>query len=35
VSKELGWDAKGEPTSGVVWAYKVQNGKIVADQEIR
>jgi len=33
-SKKLGWDAKGEPTSGVVWAYRVTGGKIVADRAI-
>ncbi len=34
VSKTLGWDDKGEPTSGVVWSYRVEGGKIVADKEI-
>jgi branched-chain amino acid transport system substrate-binding protein len=34
VSKAVGWDAKGEPTSGVVWAYRVKGGKIVADRQI-
>jgi len=34
VTKEIAFDDKGEPTNVVVWAYKVQDGEIVADQEI-
>jgi branched-chain amino acid transport system substrate-binding protein len=35
VTKEVKFDAKGEPTTLTVWAYKVAAGKIVADQEIK
>jgi branched-chain amino acid transport system substrate-binding protein len=35
VTKEVKFDAKGEPASVSVWAYKVTGGKIVADQEIK
>jgi branched-chain amino acid transport system substrate-binding protein len=35
VTKQIKFDDKGEPTNVVVWAYKVQAGKIVADQEIK
>lgn len=34
VTKQLKFDDKGEPSSVSVWAYKVDGGKIVADQEI-
>ncbi|NAZ76798.1 ABC transporter substrate-binding protein [Kineococcus sp. T13] len=34
VTKQLKFDEKGEPSEISVWAYKVQNGEIVADQEI-
>lgn len=34
-SKEIAFDAKGEVTNKVVWAYKVTGGKIVEDQEIK
>lgn len=35
VTKHLSFDSKGEVTDISVWAYKVANGKIVADQEIK
>ena len=35
VTKQLKFDAKGEPTNVSVWAYKVEGGKIVPDQEIK
>jgi branched-chain amino acid transport system substrate-binding protein len=35
VTKQVKFDAKGEPASVSVWAYKVTGGKIVADQEIK
>jgi branched-chain amino acid transport system substrate-binding protein len=35
VSKQLKFDDKGEPASTAVWAYKVENGKIVPDREIK
>jgi branched-chain amino acid transport system substrate-binding protein len=35
VTKLIKWDAKGEPASVSVWAYKVEGGKIVPDQEIK
>lgn len=35
VTKQLKFDAKGEPANVTVWAYKVQGGKIVPDQEIK
>ncbi|GAB7189720.1 branched-chain amino acid ABC transporter substrate-binding protein [Kineococcus sp. NUM-3379] len=34
VTKQLKFDEKGEPSEISVWAYKVQGGKIVTDQEI-
>ena len=34
VTKQLKFDDKGEPSSVSVWAYKVEDAKIVADQEI-
>jgi branched-chain amino acid transport system substrate-binding protein len=34
VTKQIAFDDKGEPTNVVVWAYKVTDGEIVADQEI-
>jgi branched-chain amino acid transport system substrate-binding protein len=34
VTKEIAFDEKGEPANVVVWAYKVQDGEIVADQEV-
>ncbi|PRY17980.1 branched-chain amino acid ABC transporter substrate-binding protein [Kineococcus rhizosphaerae] len=34
VTKQLKFDDKGEPSEVSVWAYKVQGGQIVADQEI-
>jgi len=34
VTKQLTFDDKGEPSAISVWAYKVENGEIVADQEI-
>jgi branched-chain amino acid transport system substrate-binding protein len=35
VTKEIKFDSKGEPAKVSVWAYKVENGKIVKDQEIK
>jgi branched-chain amino acid transport system substrate-binding protein len=35
VTKQVKFDAKGEPADVHVWAYKVTGGKIVADQEIK
>lgn len=35
VTKNVKFDAKGEPAEVSVWAYKVSGGKIVADQEIK
>lgn len=35
VTKQLKFDDKGEPSAVSVWAYKVENGEIVADQEIK
>ncbi len=35
VTKQIKFDAKGEPASVSVWAYKVEGGKIVKDQEIK
>jgi branched-chain amino acid transport system substrate-binding protein len=35
VTKQLKFDAKGEPENVSVWAYKVADGKIVPDQEIK
>jgi branched-chain amino acid transport system substrate-binding protein len=35
VTKMVKFDAKGEPSSVSVWAYKVTGGKIVPDQEIK
>ena len=35
VTKQLKFDAKGEPANVSVWAYKVEGGKIVPDQEIK
>jgi branched-chain amino acid transport system substrate-binding protein len=35
VTKQVKFDAKGEPASVSVWAYKITGGKIVADQEIK
>jgi branched-chain amino acid transport system substrate-binding protein len=35
VTKRIKFDAKGEPAEVTVWAYKVEGGKIVADQEIK
>jgi branched-chain amino acid transport system substrate-binding protein len=35
VTKQLKFDAKGEPSNVSVWAYKVEGGKIVPDQEIK
>lgn len=35
VTKQVKFDDKGEPAEVSVWAYKVQGGKIVADQEIK
>lgn len=32
VTKQVTFDDKGEPSEVVVWAYKVENGEIVADQ---
>ncbi|MBB2902905.1 branched-chain amino acid transport system substrate-binding protein [Kineococcus radiotolerans] len=34
VTKQLKFDEKGEPSEVSVWAYKVEGGEIVADQEI-
>jgi branched-chain amino acid transport system substrate-binding protein len=35
VTKQVKFDAKGEPAEVTVWAYKVEGGKIVKDQEIK
>ncbi|NNM44829.1 branched-chain amino acid ABC transporter substrate-binding protein [Knoellia sp. DB2414S] len=35
VTKKIKFDDKGEPAEVSVWAYKVQDGKIVPDQEIK
>jgi branched-chain amino acid transport system substrate-binding protein len=35
VTKQVKFDAKGEPAEVTVWAYKVERGKIVADQEVK
>jgi len=35
VTKQVKFDSKGEPAEVSVWAYKVQSGKIVPDQEIK
>ena len=35
VTKNVKFDAKGEPSEVSVWAYKVTGGKIVPDQEIK
>ena len=35
VTKQLKFDDKGEPSEISVWAYKVEGGQIVADQEIQ
>ena len=35
VTKQVKFDAKGEPSEVSVWAYKVSGGKIVPDQEIK
>jgi branched-chain amino acid transport system substrate-binding protein len=35
VTKQLKFDDKGEPSEITVWAYKVEGGKIVPDQEIK
>lgn len=35
VTKNIKFDAKGEPAEVSVWAYKVTGGKIVPDQEIK
>jgi branched-chain amino acid transport system substrate-binding protein len=35
VTKQLKFDDKGEPTQVSVWAYKVEGGKIVPDQEVK
>ncbi len=35
VTKQLKFDDKGEPANVSVWAYKVEGGKIVPDQEIK
>ena len=35
VTKQLKFDDKGEPSEITVWAYKVEAGKIVPDQEIK
>jgi len=35
VTKQLKFDDKGEPTNITVWAYKVEGGKIVPDQEVK
>ncbi|PPK96078.1 branched-chain amino acid transport system substrate-binding protein [Kineococcus xinjiangensis] len=34
VTKKLQFDERGEPSEVSVWAYKVENGQIVPDQEI-
>lgn len=35
VTKQLKFNDKGEPSDVAVWAYKVQGGKIVPDQEVK
>lgn len=35
VTKQISFDSKGEVSNVSVWAYKVENGKIVADQVIK
>ena len=35
VTKQVKFDAKGEPANVSVWAYKVTGGKIVPDQDIK
>ena len=35
VTKQIKFDAQGEPSDKTVWAYKVTGGKIVPDQEIK
>jgi branched-chain amino acid transport system substrate-binding protein len=35
VTKQIKFDDKGEPAEVSVWAYKVEGGKIVPDQEIK
>jgi branched-chain amino acid transport system substrate-binding protein len=35
VTKQIAFDSKGEVTNVVVWAYKVKNGQIVPDQEVK
>jgi branched-chain amino acid transport system substrate-binding protein len=35
VTKQIKFDEKGEPADVAVWAYKVTDGKIVSDQEIK
>ena len=35
VTKQIKFDAQGEPSDKTVWAYKVTSGKIVPDQEIK
>lgn len=35
VTKMISFDSKGEVSNVTVWAYKVENGQIVADQEIK
>ncbi len=34
ITKDISFDESGEPENVSVWAYKVENGEIVADQEI-
>lgn len=34
VTKKIAFDDNGEPANVVVWSYKVEDGEIVADQEI-
>jgi branched-chain amino acid transport system substrate-binding protein len=35
ITKTVKFDDKGEVENITVWAYKVENGEIVADQEIK
>lgn len=35
VTKQITFDEAGEPSEVTVWAYKVENGEIVGDQEIK
>ncbi len=35
VTKQIQFDEKGEPAHVSVWAYKVEGGKIVPDQEVK